>query len=678
MRICFVDNILIDHNSATGSLDLQPHLGLLSLIAVAERGGHQVHLFDPKLELARGALSLGPELYREMGESLLRQSPDVVGFTSLGCNFICTVKVAAYLKHRNPALRIILGGPHATILSRAIVGRYQQFDVVVRNEAELVLLRLLDGLERGRIEAVPGITFRTGNRVKSNADVPLIDDLDRLEWPAYHHYPIRELGLTSIRVEAGRGCPFSCTFCSTASFFGRRYRLKGASRLLAELDYLNVECGIRDFALTHDLFTVNRGKVREFCEAVEGRSYTWSCSARMDCVDDELLTVMARAGCRAIYYGVETGSPRMQRVVEKRQDLSLFAPRLDKSEALGLRVVASFITGYPQEEQEDQDQTLDLIGSCFQRAEGGLKVQLHLLTPEPGTQLFNEFGKSLQYDGYVADFNFPTLEVDDAAVMSKAPEIFMNHHYYPSAISRERHLFTISAFQALYPLGFAVLAYAVRRYEGRLSRLVGQMYEWAQAEGVAAGDLEGSLEAFFEREYGRGHWITSVVRYMTAAVGARRVLRRAASELSDIGGGGVFGRGASYVLRPGATILRDLHNCPSILASLARRDGDPDDMMKGISAGLANYVIVVEDVASGHIRNFVVGEQMAKLLVFLKRSRTYRECGAYWQRLGEDLKTLRGLLKELCAAGILQAGDVQGSGFTSRRTRRQSVRLADL
>jgi len=659
MRVCFVDNVLIDHARPAEPFDLQPHLGLLSLVAVAEAGGHEARLFDPKLELTRGALALDPTLYRRMAEAILRESPDVVGFTSLGCNFICTVKVAAQLEQAAPDLPIVLGGPHATILDRAIVARYPQFDVVVRNEAEDVLLPLLDGLRHGRLGNVPGITFRAGGRIEATPPAPLIDDLDRLPWPGYRHYPIRELGLTSLRVEAGRGCPFSCTFCSTASFFGRRYRLKSTRRLLAELDSLSAEFGVRDFALTHDLFTVNRAKVREFCEAVTGRGYTWSCSARMDCVDDDLLDLMARAGCRAIYYGVETGSPRMQRVSKKRQDLALFDPRLDTTQALGLRAVVSFITGYPQEEQDDQDQTLDLIGTCFERDAERVGVQLHLLTPEPGTLLFSELGASLQYDGYVSDFNFPTLEADDAALMAAAPDIFMNHHYYPSAIPRERLVFAVTAYQALYPLGFPLLASLVGHYDGKLSRLIARMYDWARGAGVAAGELEGSLNDFFEQECGRGHWLTSLVRYTTSALAARRALRGAPRPPSVTREEPVLGRGAIYALRPGASVLRDVHDCPAILAALARRDGDLDDVACARSAGLGHYVSLVEDAATGRVRNFALSEPSARLLEFLRQCRTHRECLAYWGRLGQDRGTFRRHLRALCLAGIVEAHEAR-------------------
>ena len=472
MRVAFVDNLLFEDAGGIRRYILQPHLGLISLIAVLERAGHTGLLYDPKVEVGRGALAVDEELYRRIAAQILELKPDVVGFTSLGCNFICTAKTAAYIRQWQPDLPILLGGPHATVLDRSVLEHFPQFDVIVRNEGENTILPALEGLRRGRFEGIPGVTWRDGPVIRSNPGEPNIADLDTLPMPAYHHYPVRELGLTSLRMDAGRGCPFQCTFCSTASFFGRKYRLKSAGRLRQEMDFLHQTYGISDFALTHDLFTVNRRKVIEFCNAIEGLDYTWKCSARMDCVDNELLERMRAAGCTSIYYGIEAGSDRMQEISKKRLDLALFDPILAETQRLGMSSTVSFITGYPEETRADQKATLDLIGDCFKRDSAPLNVQLHLLTPEPGTQLLNQYRDKIAYDGHISDFNFPTLEADDDEVISGHAEIFINHHYFPAVLPRRRHVFITTAYQLIYGLGFPLLRYVLGRFKGRFSELM--------------------------------------------------------------------------------------------------------------------------------------------------------------------------------------------------------------
>jgi radical SAM superfamily enzyme YgiQ (UPF0313 family) len=609
MRVVFVDNLLFEDAEGIRRYILQPHLGLISLIAVLEKAGHHGLLYDPKVEISRGKLSLDEELYRRIASQILQLKPDVVGFTSLGCNFICTAKVAAYLRQWHPSIPIMLGGPHATVLDKTILQHFSQFDLIARNEAENTILPILDALVSGNFRGVPGVTYRDGPLIRSNPGEPNIADLDSLPIPAYHHYPVRALGLTSLRMDAGRGCPFQCTFCSTASFFGRKYRLKSADRLRDEMDYLNQTYDISDFALTHDLFTVNRRKVIEFCDAIEGRNYTWKCSARMDCVDDELLERMSAAGCRSIYYGIEAGSARMQEISKKRLDLGLFDPILDSTQRRHMSSTVSFITGYPEETRADQQATLDLIGNCFERDSVPLNIQLHLLTPEPGTQLLNEYRDKIVYDGHISDFNFPTLEADDESVISGHAEVFINHHYFPSVLPRRRHIFITTAYQVIYGLGFPLLRYILRRFEGRFSEFMESMENWARLQEESAVCDQALVERYFAATFGASHHITGLVRYMLNAMELRR---RVTNGVRPQIAHGPSENGSYYVLSPRAAVLRRVPDCPNILARLVRRD---DKLPAGaLLSQRYDFLLHFPPTESDAIRNFELSQASAAFL----------------------------------------------------------------
>lgn len=616
MRVVFVDNLLFEDTEGIHRYVLQPHLGLISLIAVIERAGHEGLLFDPKVEVSRGRLTLDESLYRRMAASILTMAPDAVGMTSLGCNFICTAKVAGYLKACEPDLPILLGGPHATVLDRTVLAAFPAFDLVVRHEAEHTMLALLEALDTRAFDSIDGLTYRTRDGIHQNPSKPVVDDLDSLPIPAYHSYPVEALGLTSLRIDAGRGCPFQCTFCSTASFFGRQYRLKSAERLLEELDLLNATYGIRDFSLTHDLFTVNKRKVREFCDAVEGRGYTWKCSARMDCVNGALLERMSEAGCQSIYYGIEAGSARMQAISKKRLDLDLFDPILATTQRLGMSATTSFITGYPEEEAPDQNATLDLIGSCFDRHESPLNVQLHLLTPEPGTELLHLYRNKITYDGHISDFNFPTLESDDAEVIEGNPDVFINHHFFPSALPRDRHILVTTAYQMLYSIGFPVLRYLLARYRGEFHRLIDALDTWHQKTERPPAIDHTALEAFFEDTFGMRHHVTGLVRYMLKAAELRR---RAALDIESEMPSRRVPDAVSYTLSRRAFVVRNLPDCPKILEQLESQSG------KRLPGGLLrqryDFLIYMPPHDRDMIENFTLTDASATLLEYLARER---------------------------------------------------------
>src|ERR1044072_3154420 len=269
MRLLLVDNLVMPEEGSLDFLDVHPHLGLLALAAVAESNGQTVKIVDPKRLIKWGKLSYDPTLYEAAAVELLGQRPDAVGFTSLGCSFLFALNVASLLKKWEPELPILLGGPHATMLHRQILERFPQFDIIVRYEADEILPDVLENLETRKFDGIPGLSWRSStSQLHFNAGAPKVEKLDDLPFASYEHYPISELELDLIRIEAGRGCPFMCTFCSTATFFQRSFRLKSAARLVTELDRLNERYGFVDFKLDHDLFTVNKRKILEFCEAV--------------------------------------------------------------------------------------------------------------------------------------------------------------------------------------------------------------------------------------------------------------------------------------------------------------------------------------------------------------------------------------------------------------------------
>ncbi|HTV81878.1 MAG TPA: radical SAM protein [Acidobacteriaceae bacterium] len=101
------------------------------------------------------------------------------------------------------------------------------------------------------------------------------------------------------------------------------------------------------------------GEVYQATHLVLGRDVALkSCSARTDCVDDELIRLMYRAGCRGIFFGVEMGSPRMQRLIHKNLDLEDAAARIRRTTSVGMGSTVSLITGFPEETEQDVKQTV--------------------------------------------------------------------------------------------------------------------------------------------------------------------------------------------------------------------------------------------------------------------------------------------------------------------------------
>lgn len=556
MKVVLVDNLILPEAGSTAAMDVHPHLGLLALAAVAGQAGHAVSIFDPKRAVRDGVLAYDGGIYDRAADLLLAMEPDVVGFTALGCSFLFAVNVARALKRRAGGLPVLLGGPHATMLHREILARYPQFDVIVRYEADATFPLVLERLADRRFDEVPGISWRAPDGALRYSDgAPKVEDLDGLPRTDYDHYPVATLGLDLLRIEAGRGCPFACTFCSTAGFFQRSFRLKSPGRLVAELDALHARYGYRDFKLDHDMFTANRKKVLAFCDAVADRGYRWSVSARVDCVDEILLERMRQAGCVNLYFGIETGSQRMQAVARKKLDLALVEPRLARADALGIETTASFITGFPEETGEDLDQTLDLLGRCARRA--SCLVQLHLLAPEPGTSLFARDGGSIRYDGVAGPYHCGLLAPGDEDEILAAPAIFQTYYHYPSLLDRGRSLRAVDIVDLLRRTGATIFDYVLRFFEGRLSVLARSAEAFAAAGELSRFDVPAFI-AFAVDRFGPGHHVVSLLRFALHGGGA-------AGQTASVRAPEDFDPDAIHGVAPGLRVLDTMHDCAALL-----------------------------------------------------------------------------------------------------------------
>ncbi|MBX3740451.1 MAG: B12-binding domain-containing radical SAM protein [Akkermansiaceae bacterium] len=613
MKILLMDNLVMPEEGSLATMDIHPHLGLLALAAAAESQGHSIKIIDPKRAIRWREWEYDSTLYQRAAAEVLAYGPDALGFTTLGCSFLFALNVAQIVKFHQPELPILLGGPHATMLHKQILGKFPQFDIVVRHEADEIFARVLDNLETRAFEKIPGISWRPLEKspeLRFTDGKPIVQDLDSLPIASYDHYPVKDLGLDLLRIEAGRGCPFHCTFCSTASFFQRSFRLKSADRLVQELDILHERYGYSDFKLDHDLFTVNRRKVMEFCEAVNGRGYRWRASARIDCVDKELLTRMAESGCVSLYFGIETGSVRMQQVCQKRLNLDLVEPTLQHADRLGIDITASFITGFPEELPEDQNDTLDMLGKFFSPT---CLPQLHMLAPEPGTPLFDKLGETVKYDGYAGRYNAMLVAEHDEDLVVENPEIFQTYYYFPATMPRDRIIFAVEAVELLRRAGPVVLKYMLRAYEGRLSNLVGDLREFCESNGKLSQPEAGMIEEFVRWRFGVAHHLTSIFRYALRSGDA--IMEPVREPLQA---GTPFDPDRLYQASAAIHVLYDLHDCNEVVDQI-RRVGSEALLDNSYIANCGVYLL---EIASGSSQMFQINEGIAAIIELFEQPRS--------------------------------------------------------
>ncbi|MCU7917581.1 MAG: B12-binding domain-containing radical SAM protein [Candidatus Thiodiazotropha sp. (ex Epidulcina cf. delphinae)] len=415
-------------------------IGLLSLASVAKEQGWRASVFEINRllnELAREE-RLDRKLTR-VASVLAADRPQVIGLMTEYYSYHLVLSLAEKIKRIYPDCRIVLGGPQASATAEETLAAFPAPDIVVIGEGETAfgdLLRVLhDG---GDLNQVPGIAYRRNGVPIRTRQNRLIDNLDDLPMPAFEDVQLHDGDYATI--EVGRGCPFSCAFCSTSMFWRRRYRMKSPARVCAELAELNGRFGIRDVSFIHDCLTADRKKVIELCDAIEaqGLGIRWGCSSRTDTIDQELMERMRRAGCVHLYFGIESGSAETQKAIGKNLDLDEAFAVIRAARANGFEVTTPFMVGFPGERRADLARTFEAIHRAF--SEDVYLVQIFVAAPYGDTPLLEAHANEIRYTGHFLDLPMTGDERRRRDDLLRAyPEIFSGHYRFPTD-GLERHI----------------------------------------------------------------------------------------------------------------------------------------------------------------------------------------------------------------------------------------------
>jgi len=494
--------------------DIMPgNIGVLTLTAVLRERGYNPHVLNldqlfldfrrQSQEQSKGeavdkvsdspAVDSEPASSAEPGliyffnfviEHLKTLSFDVFGFSSICSSYPLTVRLAEEVKRLNPTSRIVLGGPQASVVDVATMRAFSYIDFVVRGEAERTFPALLDLILSnedcsGSLENLPGLTFRRSDEVIRNPNAPVIEDLDTLPLPAFD-LDVNLKNRGSAYLEIGRGCPFVCTFCSTNDFFRRNFRLKSPEKMIEEMKRIKEEYGIVNFSLIHDMYTVNRKKVIAFCDALLecGDSFTWACSARTDCIDDELIGLMAKAGCRGIFFGIETGSDRLQSVIKKKLDLSEARKRIQCTNQHGIKMAVALIAAFPDETRDDFRDTIHFFVDSlrFDYAE----PQLSLLAPLAATPIYEQYKDQIVLDNIFSDMSYQGWQQDpaDVELIRSHPDIFPNYYAVPTLWLERSYFKEVRDFFTYLTARFRWLPVALLQDSGDLLKVFDLWKMW--------------------------------------------------------------------------------------------------------------------------------------------------------------------------------------------------------
>nr|HPG31129.1 radical SAM protein [bacterium] len=334
-----------------------------------------------------------------------------IGFSMASPNFEDVERCAKQIKIKYPEKKIVLGGPHPSLLPTETMEKIAEVDYIVRGEGEETIFELLK--ENCIINQIKGLTYREGNEIKHNPDREQIENIDLLPLPLWksldmEYYTregnvvIRFLNLRAAHIFGSRGCPFKCDFCAGPKIFPK-LRFHSPDRIIEEIKTLERDYKINGLYFADDQFLAVENRAAQICEKlIESglhKKIKWCVQARAKAVNNEILSLMKKAGCVQIEFGFESGSQKMLNSISKKANVEDYYRAAELTKKAGLRILANIIVGLPCETENDFYQTSDFMLKIRPNVFG-----FNVLMPLAGTNIFEKYIKDK------ADFDYNAVD----------------------------------------------------------------------------------------------------------------------------------------------------------------------------------------------------------------------------------------------------------------------------
>ncbi len=413
-------------NPLTPDGNFVPPLGLLIIASVLEKEGHNILIFD-----------------QNMDEDIITQikdyHPDIVGITAVTSAVLNGKQLASELKKELPSVITVFGGPHPTSMCREVIS-WADIDFVVISEGENSMRMLVKWVnEKGlpyQLEKIPNLYFKKDGipHFTFEAEWLSSEEIDHLPLPAYNlldfdrissriRHGVFRKGKRVLPYMATRGCPQMCTFC--CRHMGRRIRRKNPELVLNEIEYLIKTYSLDEIYLEDDNFTSSKQYAMTIIDGIIERKFPVSIKfangVRIDTLDNILLEKLRHAGCYALSFGLESGSPKVLQLMKKGLDLEKVRSAVSMVKSHGFLVGANMIIGYPGETEDDIWESYDFFESLKLDS-----VAVVNIIPFPGTvvrKICEENGylteEAKSWNNYYFDIKNPKILIETEYLKKK-------------------------------------------------------------------------------------------------------------------------------------------------------------------------------------------------------------------------------------------------------------------
>ena len=391
---------------------LPPPLGILELAAYLEVRNKNVDIEVLDCQVERVD-------WKGLEKRIESFRPDIVAPSALAtCNTYTVLRTLETTKKVDPDITTVVGGQHFTATAQESLGTYPEIDVVVRGEGEQTFAELVQALaQKKSLSRVKGISFKHHGKILHTPQRQLISNIDELPLPSYHfvadhmkkyHFTMMAGAKTGYAlIEASRGCPHRCTFCSQWRHWGGTWRTKSPKRIADEMEHCYREYGSRFLWLTDDNFGLGE-RASNLCDEIIRRGIAddimWFAQARCDDIVNysNILPKMRRAGNLWMLVGIESSNLRTLKTFRKEIEPSDAKLAMDLLKRNDIFAQATFIVG----ERKDSHESTEKLREFVNDVDPDLAIFM-ILTPFPGTELY----ETAKLNGWIEDTNWANYDM---------------------------------------------------------------------------------------------------------------------------------------------------------------------------------------------------------------------------------------------------------------------------
>ncbi len=363
MKILLIkpSNLNTMNNSISHPLGL---MYLASFIRKERNNKDDIKIYDMRIYSSKNA-------EKKLLTLLSTFEPDIVGISSIIVEYRKMFKVARIAKSLLKNVIIIAGGPYPTAYPEETL-ECGDIDCIVRGEGEYTFYQLIEKIENGKgFRNVKGVGFKKDNSITLSPPSEFIKNIDHIPYPAWDLIEIEKYAQFKSRnalgrgrymsVYTSRGCPFDCIYCH--NIFGKEFRPRSVENVLGEIKYLIRNYHITEFEIIDDVFNFNKARASNFFNEIIRRKLNITLlfpnGLRVDLLDEDLLLLMKKAGVSSIVFAVESGSLRIQKLINKNLNLNKIKRLIPAAGNLHIYVTGFFMLGFPTETKEEMNMTVN-------------------------------------------------------------------------------------------------------------------------------------------------------------------------------------------------------------------------------------------------------------------------------------------------------------------------------